>query len=98
LKHANQIFQDEADHSSSFFLLSFFLTKPKLNSQIISNNFYSSKTHSADEISGSESDESIADDPTAAQSVGFPNNSASQEIFELQRLEDIGLCELIDDT
>jgi hypothetical protein len=48
LKYSNQIFQDEADHSSSFFLLSFFLTTPKLNSQIISNNFYSSKTHNAD--------------------------------------------------
>jgi hypothetical protein len=36
LKHSNQIFHDEADHSSSFFLLSFFFTKPKLNSQIIS--------------------------------------------------------------
>jgi hypothetical protein len=51
-----------------------------------------------DEISGSESDESIADNPTAAQSVGFQNGSASQGIFELQRLEDMRLCEPIDDT
>jgi hypothetical protein len=34
-------------HRPFFSFLSFFLTKPKLNSQIISNNFYSSKTHSA---------------------------------------------------
>jgi hypothetical protein len=51
-----------------------------------------------DGISGSESDESIADNPTAAQSVGFQKDSASQEIFELQRLEDMGLCEPIDDS
>jgi hypothetical protein len=34
LKHSNQIFQDEADHSSPFFLLSFFLTQSKLNTQL----------------------------------------------------------------
>jgi hypothetical protein len=49
-------------------------------------------------ISGSESDDSIADNPTAAQSVRFHNDSASQEIFELYRLEDMGLCEPIDDS
>jgi hypothetical protein len=52
----------------------------------------------ADGISGLESDDSVADNPTAAQSVGFHNDSASQEIFELQRLEDMGLCEPIDDS
>jgi hypothetical protein len=51
-----------------------------------------------DGILGSESDESIADNPTAAQSVGFQKDSSSQEIFELQRLEDMGLCEPIDDS
>jgi hypothetical protein len=51
-----------------------------------------------DGISGSESDESIADNPTAAQSVGFQNDSSSQELFEFQRLEDMGLCEPIDDS
>jgi hypothetical protein len=51
-----------------------------------------------DGISGSESNDSIANNPTAAQSVGFQNDSTSQEIFELQRLEDMGLCEPIDDT
>jgi hypothetical protein len=34
LKYSNQIFQDEADHSSSFFLLSFFLTQAKLNTRL----------------------------------------------------------------
>jgi hypothetical protein len=34
LKYSNQIFQDEADHSSSFFLLSFILTQAKLNTQL----------------------------------------------------------------
>jgi hypothetical protein len=34
LKYSNQIFQDEADHSSSFFLLAFFLTQSKLNTQL----------------------------------------------------------------
>jgi hypothetical protein len=51
-----------------------------------------------DGISGSESNESIADNPTAAQSVGFQKDSSSQEIFELQQLEDMGLCEPIDDS
>jgi hypothetical protein len=49
-------------------------------------------------ISGSESDKSIADNPTAAQSVGFQKDSASHEIFELQRLEDMGLCEPVYDN
>jgi hypothetical protein len=52
----------------------------------------------ADGISGSESDDSVADNPTAAQSVRFHNDSASQEIFELQRLEDMGFCLPIDDS
>jgi hypothetical protein len=49
-------------------------------------------------ISGSESDKSIAYNPTAAQSVGFQKDSSSQEIFELQRLKDMGLCEPIDES
>jgi hypothetical protein len=49
-------------------------------------------------ISGLESDDSVADNPTAAQSVRFHNDSASQEILELQRLEDMGLFEPIDDS
>jgi hypothetical protein len=52
----------------------------------------------ADGISGLESDDSVDDNPTAAQSVRFHNDSASQEIFELERLEDMGLCEPIDDS
>jgi hypothetical protein len=52
----------------------------------------------ADGISGSESNDSVADNPTDAQSVRFHNDLASQEIFELQRLEDMGLCEPIDDS
>jgi hypothetical protein len=52
----------------------------------------------ADGILGLESDDSIADNPTAAQSVRFHNDLASQEIFELQRLKGMGLCEPIDDS
>jgi hypothetical protein len=53
---------------------------------------------SKDGISGSDSHENLSENPTAAQSVGFQNDSASHEIFELQRLEDMGLCEPIDDS
>jgi hypothetical protein len=53
---------------------------------------------SKDGISGFDSHENRAENPTAAGTVGFQNDSASQEIFELQRLEDMGLCEPIDDS
>jgi hypothetical protein len=38
---------------------------------------------SKDGISGSDSHENLAENPTAAGTVGFQNDSASQEIFEL---------------
>jgi hypothetical protein len=53
---------------------------------------------SKDGISGSDSHENLAENPTATGTVGFQNDLASQEIFELQRLEDMGLCEPIDDS
>jgi hypothetical protein len=51
----------------------------------------------ADGILGSKNDDTLANNPTAAQTVGFKNESESQEIFELQRLEEMGLCEPIDE-
>jgi hypothetical protein len=53
---------------------------------------------SKDGISGSDSHENLAKNPTAAQSVRFHNDSESKEIFELKRLEDMGLCEPLDDS
>jgi hypothetical protein len=52
---------------------------------------------SKDGILGSDSHENLDENPTAAGTVGFQNQSEAQEILELQRLVDIGLCEPIDE-
>jgi hypothetical protein len=40
---------------------------------------------------GSDSDENLAENPMAAGTVGFQNQSEAQAILELQRLKDMGL-------
>jgi hypothetical protein len=52
---------------------------------------------SKDGVSGSDSHENLAKNSTAAGTVGFQNQSEAQEILELQRIVDMGLCESIDD-